>query len=430
MTGHRANDGPGVQFRRLARPWLSSARLGLLALALWAGWWALSSWQGRLALAEHTWIRLPAYGVDFQLNIDRPTRLWVNGANPYLDPDPLFCYPPIVLRLFAWTTLLRPWQALRAWQVILALLAAMGALVAVRWRGRLSLHSLPASAAVALILCSMPVLFAMERGNYDLLVLPFLVAGVLVAERPWRGAASVGGLMLAVAVWLKLYPGLVLPGLLVLRRPRLGAWAIAWVGIIGLSFASELGPFLANSRLHVQQARFAARLAAPEPAAYPWNHPLGLTWSWLWSGTPLARLPGDLAAAAAIGVLVVGLSWHVWRQPDSWRLALPYLLWLVAAGTFVVPVSNDYNLTPLPLALVAVWDRRRPSSYLAAGLLVLWCQPLWLPLPTRVLMLAKLAGLIGVAVALARSHAHTAAGQSPLPVAPPAREADAPHRVG
>ena len=325
----------------------------------------------------------------------------MSGENAYGDKELLFCYPPIVTRLFSWTTLTTPERSLRIWIAVLAVLAAAGAVSAARWRAQLGLEPIPDSLAVALVLFSTPVLFAIERGNYDLLILPFLIAGVALSRRRSSRAETIAGLLLATAIWLKLYPGLLLLGLLALGRFRLAAWTSTWLAVIGLSDLAELRQFLLNSAIHVQRAVYVARMAGGPPEAHPWNHPLGLTWQSLWGGTPLALVPGDVGAALLIGSLAAWLSWRVFRCEEGQRLALPYLLWLVAAGTFFPPVSNDYNLAPLLLALLAVWSRRDPWSHVAVAALLAWWQPVQLPLSGRVVLFMKLAGLIAVAFTIA-----------------------------
>ena len=55
-----------------------------------------------MLFAEDTWIRIPAFGVDFTFHVDKPTRIWMAGGDPYEDKEKMFSYPPIVTRLFMW----------------------------------------------------------------------------------------------------------------------------------------------------------------------------------------------------------------------------------------------------------------------------------------------------------------------------------------
>ena len=64
-----------------------------------------------------------------------------------------------------------------------------------------------------------------------------------------------------------------------------------------------------------------------------------------------------------------------------------------SADTFLPPVSNDYNLFFLPVAALAVWDRRDPVVvHMLMGLLALWWQPLGLPLDGKLLLVIKVLG--------------------------------------
>jgi len=79
------------------------------------------------------------------------------------------------------------------------------------------------------------------------------------------------------------------------------------------------------------------------------------------------------------------------------------MLWIVAAGTYAPPISNDYNLTPLPLAVLSMWERRDGWIIgVPIAALALWWQPVSLPIPGWAMMVIKVAGLVGVAALLVR----------------------------
>ena len=91
----------------------------------------------------------------------------------------------------------------------------------------------------------------------------------------------------------------------------------------------------------------------------------------------------------------------MWRCSVRDQILYPYFTWLMAAATFFPPVSNDYNLFYLPLAALAVWDRRDAVVvHLLLALLLLWWQPLLLPIGAGLLMFFKLAGVAGVGLSL------------------------------
>lgn len=368
--------------------------LGVALLLVWGVWWGLSLQQGNLLHAEQTSIHIPAFGVDFYRNTELPTRIWLRGENPYADKELLFAYPPIVTRLFSWVYLFTPPQALVVWVICLALIAASAALLAASWRKALDLPPIPASLAVALILFSAPVLFAMERSNYDLLIVPFLLGGLALGEKTSPTCKTIGGMLIAIAIWMKLYPALLLIGLFAARRFRTLAWTVFWLVIIGLSDLAELAQFAASTKIHISHAMAAAAPGNFVPCA--WNHSLSLSWPALFAHTPLRFFTGNMGAWGIIGGLIWWVSLHVWRARDIAKALLaPYLLWIVAAATFVPPVSNDYNLAPLVLAFLALWQGRRPLNYLVLLVLAFWWQPIGLPIPGKEMFFIKLFGLMG-----------------------------------
>jgi len=369
---------------------------GWSLILVWCAWWINNLIDGRMLFAEHTWFRHPAFGVDYLFTADGPMRTWVAGGDPYSNKHNN--WPPIVIRLFIWADLTTPGRALRIWVCVAALFAAIGAFAAVRTRRELDLWNLPFSVASAAILFSTPVLFALERANYDLLIIPLIVgaAQLMRSKRAIIAAEALAGLFLAVAIWAKLYPGLLILGVLALRRWRVAGWIAAFGALIGLSFGSQLLPFLENARAAAAEQYDMAR-AMPD-LIVPWNHPLGLVWPGLWAGTPLALLPGELGAALLLAPLLAWVSWRIYTCPGRRQLALPYLFWVVALGSFVPAIANDYNLTPLLLAVLAIWNPRdRWGIHLALAALVLWWQPIGFPISGRIVLFIKLAGLIGLA---------------------------------
>jgi hypothetical protein len=386
-------------------PWARSvlSLLGLAALVCWGVWWANSVRADRLVGGKHTWIPiLPFLAGDFVHNVDPPARVWVAGGDPYQDTPMTACYPypPVVPRLFAWVGLLSPRTAMIAWLVALTAIATTGARACWSARRELGLGEVPLPIVLAAVLYSTPVLYALERGNVDLIVLlAVLVALGLMRTRAAAGEAM-AGLVLAVASWSKLYPGLLVLGLLALRRRRvLAAYAVAG-GVIGMLSLPDLPRFLRNNRTMV-----GIFTNGPRGVVLPLQHSLTDCWRHLWVGTPLrglARIPGGLATLGLLLPLVLWISLRVSRCPDRARLAYPYLMWVLALATFVPPIANDYNLFFLPLAALAVWDRRDSACVHAMmAPMLLWWQPLALPIDGRVLLVFKLTGLVAVAFSLA-----------------------------
>lgn len=267
-----------------------------------------------------------------------------------------------------------------------------------RWRAKLGLEDIPTSLGVAALLFSTPVLFALERSNYDLLVVPLVATAAFLLRKDDATRDVLIGMFLAIAVWAKIYPGLLLLGLLALKRWRASAWLATFCVFIALSDVPELIKFMANIQREMQVAKDLARFVHD---IHPWNHPLGIVWPDLWARTPLALIPGAIGAALVIGTLSAWVSWNIYQSPAREHLAFPYLFWIVAAATFVPAVSNDYNLAPLPLAILALWTWRYGwPIHVGLLLLFLWWQPVALPIPGRMIMLIKLGGLTTVAAML------------------------------
>src|SRR5690242_19534481 len=176
----RADAAGGGQIRRAA------AWVGYMLLVVWCVWWIANLTQGRMLWAERT---------------------WMDGGDPYADQQRRFSYPPIVTRLFMWVKLTDPQTSLRIWICLASLCAALGAVAVTRFRRTLGLEEIPISLALAAILFSTPVLFALERSNYDLLIVPCVVGAVALMRKEDATADAAAGMLLAIAIWAKLYPG-------------------------------------------------------------------------------------------------------------------------------------------------------------------------------------------------------------------------------
>jgi hypothetical protein len=396
--------------------------LGLVLVALWGCWWANSLGEDRLVNGDDTWVPvLPFLCGDFLVSVDRPCRLWLGGADPY--PPPGSCvYPPLVLGLFAWSGWLEPAVAARVWFGALVGLAGLGAWACWRTRAKLGLWAVPLPFVLAAVLYSTPVLFALERANIDLLVLPFLLLACWALQGKSLPRDGLAGLSLALAAWIKLYPGLLLVGLVALRRWRaLGVFVVAGA-LIGLSQAQDV----------LQFARWQPRTLAGDipanvhPYVIPTVHTLTGCWKLLWRGTlleSLGAIPSRYAWAGLMLPLLCWVSYRVWRCPSPARVLYPYFLWIVAVATFLPPIANDYNLVFLPLAALAVWDRRDPVLvHMMMGLLLLWWQPLTLPIQGSAVFVFKLLGVLAVGVSLtARAAEQAQAAGVERPAEEPAR---------
>ncbi len=392
---------PGRPDARPARPILLA--VGLVALALWGGWGLKSLKQDRLAYRH--WVgfdALPFLGGDFRVHIDHTARVVAAGDTPYTarlgeradaDVCAKFPYPPLVPRLFAWVSLMSPRAASIVWIAVSAGLIAGAGLAAARTRRELALVDVPAPLLVAGVLFSLPVLFCLERGQGDSLVLPLVLLAAALLRRPGRWHDVLSGLLLATAIWFKFYPGLLLIAVVALRRWTCLAAVVAGGVVIALAD-------LPGALRSLENGQGVADWFWTIPTVHPTMHSLTLVWRQLWPalGSPSGwRL---VAMAGSLGVLLPPLmivSGRIARTPGSERLYGPWFLWLVAAGTFVPPIANDYNLIGLPLAVAAVWDRRdRVAVQIAFGFLALWLVPYPLEIGGGLRFAFKLGGLFAV----------------------------------
>jgi len=381
------------------------AALGLALLVLWGCWWASSLHRDKLASGHRTWI--PCWhwlGCDFEHNY-YAARVWLAGGDPYESfPKRLagmtdkYVYPPVVLACFAWCGLLDTQPAFLVWLSVLAGIAVLGGLAAWRTRRALDLAKVPLLLVFAAVLLSYPILFEMERGNCNLLVLLFVVAGAWALRREGLAADVVTGLCLAVAAWIKMYPGLLILGVLALRRWRAAGIFVVVALAIGLSDVP--------ATLHFARNLKEASNIYPDKYGhfFRWSHTLAGSWQIQWAGTRLTwltRLPGTAAWACLVLPLALWVSRRIYKNPGASRLVVPYLLWLAAAGSFLPVSANDYSLVFLPPAALAVWDRRDGVIvHVLMAFTLLWWQPLSWPVEAQFLWYCKLSGLVGVAFSL------------------------------
>ena len=405
--------GKSAPHTRLAR-WLNpNPKKALLVaccvlLVFWCIWWCISFNNQELGAGKHFWFP-PAFGIDFYRHVDRPTRIWWNGGDPYADNVPFTNYPPLVMRVFAWVNLTTPSTALMVWLLVMTTIIAAAAWMASRWRRRLSLGEIPPLAAVVLILFSTPVLYAMERGQFDPLNLLFILSALPLLNHQSKWAQFLAGALLCLAPWLKVYPGLIFVGLIGLRCWRaLSGFVVVGTAIaIAFLYSGEMQKFMANIVQLTQMFENLAIHFSGNP--WPWEHPLAQTLASLWLGTKfswLGLLPGKVMAVILLLTPLVWVTYHVYRCPVRDALTYPYLLWVVALATFVPAVSSDYNLCFLPLAVLAAWDRRDPLLvHVAIALLFIWWQPVGMLIGGKPLVLVKLIGLGAMAICLVeRAH--------------------------
>jgi hypothetical protein len=303
----------------------------------------------------------------------------------------------------------------------------------VRVRKTLPVGQLPLSLALAVVLFSFPVLFELERANFDLITLAALLIALWLFSKGTNTAEFVAGFVLAAGPWVKLYPGLMGLGLVSLRRFRATVGFITGCAVIGLAAPAETLRSFDVLQLAVERVKNVSKIVPQSP----WGHSLSVAWlkigqaaSHTFLGKSLLAIPMDAAA----GLFVLGVSgavcYRLYRLPRSNELVYPLLLWLNAIGSCVGAIANDYSLAFLPLAAVAVfslkdgWIVRIGMALLA----VFWWQPVDVKLDSGLLLAIKVLGLIVVGVSIVKraEELSASAAVEPLPSAPPEPSATAP----
>jgi hypothetical protein len=367
----------------------------------------------------------PTLGYDFGHNF-MAVNFWLGGGNPYTtgfgDARGVFAYPPVVLLMFAWCYQMEPSVAYLIWIVLIAGTVVWGVAESRRFRLETGGRPFPLPLGAALALLSLPVIFAMERGNADAAVLLLLLFTVVSLRWERRVAGEVlAGAALALAAWIKVYPAALLFAILVLRRYWGFLAGIVTAAIIGLAPLRYTRMFIhavqtsQGDRVRVLDATFRWLHGEP-PVAMPSHYPvlhisahsISSFWPMFWQAWDvrwLANMPGILAGALFLAIPVTWVCWKVFRSPQRGAFAYPYFLWMAAAATYWMPISYDYNLIFLPLLLLAVWRARDPLYLQLFLVLSLW----WLqPVATHfegdatILFLVKVVALWATCAALIR----------------------------
>lgn len=392
---------------RLFRSRFVARAAGIVLLLAWAALWVCSFARDQSCARSWSWLPLwDRLSVDFTGNF-LCSRAWVSGADPYKvhfsSPFPVtYGYTPQTLWQFAWCALVPSRHAASlVWFAASTAIIACAVVICLRQRARLGLRPIDPALALALVLFSSPVFFELERANCNgLILLHILLALAALRLRSFAGDLAAGTL-LALAAWTKIYPAAAIPALLVLRRPRAFAAAICSGLLIG---ALDLGG-LREFWLH-RQATASMHHPAIHGAYDLFMHPAGAWWVLLWRKAGVTFFEGgsqSVYAAAIMAPFVLVATIPVWRMraPKREMLALPYLLIVISAATFLLPIANDYNLLFLPLALVCVFGPQ--SGWLAVVLFIAalpWLQPFRVPIDAFTMTALKLCCLGAAAAGL------------------------------
>jgi hypothetical protein len=375
---------------------------GLVLLAFWVAVWAISVKKNHLAMGKFTYIPpFPILGCDFDINY-YAIRTWIAGGDPYqgylrkgIGPSDYFAckydHPPMVLPLFSWCILAPHQIALILWLAIQTAVFSLAVFTCWRNRKEMGLFSIPRPLLLAVTLFSYPVLCEMERGNWNVLVLFFLLGTVWALQGRSLARDFLAGGCAGIAAWIKVYPALFVFGLLALRRWRAAVFFGLTVLLIGLADVQGAQNFSANIKESAQ--------LTPDFLGHfsPWSHTISGSWLLFCRDVQLKwleRLPGTAGWGLLVFPLILWVSYWVAKAPEPTRLLYPYFLWLAASATYLPPIANDYNLFFLLLAALAVWDcRDKIIIHVLMIFLLIWWQPIWLIGSGKFLYYSKLASL-------------------------------------
>ncbi|MGP1674726.1 MAG: glycosyltransferase family 87 protein [Candidatus Limnocylindrales bacterium] len=146
-------------------------------------------------------------------------RIWLNGGDPYHPIGPFlpYVYAPWMLPIFAPWALL-PWDV--AWVVW-----RVGTILLLLWTIHWAYRRRPLTTAVIVTLLAFPAGANLDTGNINLQLTLMLWAAQFSGPR-------VGGLLWALATWMKWVPAVVWP----ILEPGARRWGLVWLAIsVGLS---------------------------------------------------------------------------------------------------------------------------------------------------------------------------------------------------
>ena len=259
---------------------------------------------------------------------------WIRGINPYLRRR--FCTPPPSLLV----GLSLHWAGFRAGHLLFAVINLALILTSV-WvvARRLSLSNAARYWMAGITLLYYPVLFLVERGNLDGLMLACLVFAA-ISDRPWLRAALIG-----LSAGLKLYSILLLVPLARERRWRAVAGILLLLALLLLPFIHLLAPF-GTAILNRGTEMTGTENLSPAVILG------GLAKTWIgksifllfWAGTFLAAVTHE-------------------QEKYAGRLILPYLPWMVAFPMQVYPYTG------ILLLPVLAWRVRQIDGGSGAGVI-------------------------------------------------------------
>ena len=225
-------------FRRALRREASRLRDPRPSLAIVLLSLTFSCWPGLIGRGEAAGADARAYWAG--------VRIWLNGGDPYHPTGPFlpYVYAPWMLPLFAPWALL-PWDV--AWFVW-----RVGTILLLLWTVPLGV-SAPATddRAVVVVLLAFPFGANLDTGNINLQLTLMLWAAQFSGPR-------LGGLLWALATWMKWIPVIVWP----ILPPATRKWGLIWLAVS----IAQPGAVAADDRAVPDAVRLRG---APDPARLP-----------------------------------------------------------------------------------------------------------------------------------------------------------------
>jgi hypothetical protein len=332
-------------------------------------------------------LRIPAISPTFAdtRTITHSIDCLLSGRNPYIDRsfDPwlrLYNYPPIWLDL----RYLGIRSSSTGWLATLFALSGLSACVAM-FRAR----TRTAGALIFFAMLCWPLLFAIERGNTDLVLFALLVFGALAIEPERARSTSVlRGALIVLLTILKIYPIAAVVALIRNRRAVFSAalTAVVAVAALVLTCGHDLRYVLANTPQEISKSfgSFSFLMVVGRHLTSGFRQTIA-------THETLASVFGVAVGAAA---LVMGACWRIALQralpvPDvkAARGFLAFSGLAIYCLAFVRGSSFDYRLIFLlaPLMyLIEDLNRKQSRRALPAALVLLAL--LWSPYLTHELV--------------------------------------------
>ena len=344
------------------------------------------------------------------------------GEPVYVTPPPspspkAYLYPPAFAAFFAPLTLLTPLWGYAVWQA----LHAVFLIWCVRTAALLGGVGDPSRRPDWLLAClavTFPALVGeLQEGQANLLAMALALQGVLWTE---RARPLAGGLALAAAAHVKLYPLALATLLVVWRRSRaLAAFGVSLVALAATPMLWRVasGPDAAAGYTATTYAEFIRRILSPgvsdrvvagDVQFYVLNNSFAAVLHRLFSDTPFSPFPslaswhGPLLAsvprpiligfATVGGVLLIGAAlWYAARHARTSRTRLLSVGLLYFGVQLTAPTCWEHHLVWLLAVVTPLWVHARDdrlATLRLRAILAVWLAVITLPLVAQLTLQA------------------------------------------